>query len=78
MDRKYKEVVAVFTDSNDGTNTYTCYAHIGQHSVCIGAWVVENTRPARPEEYAELLSELRRIGYEDLEIVSRVRWVKYM
>jgi len=77
-DKQDGEIVAVFPETNDGTNTYTSYAHYGQHSACCGAWVVESTRPAKPEEYAELLAELRAIGYDDLQIVSRTKWVKYM
>lgn len=73
----FREITAVFVDSNDGTNTYTCYAHIGQHSACCGAWIVESTRPANPKEYAALLNELQTLaGYDDLEIVHTAKWVK--
>lgn len=76
-EKMFREVTAVFVDSNDGTNTYTCYAHIGQHGSCCGAWIVEDTRPARPEEYAALLDELTNLcGYDDLQIVHTAKWVK--
>lgn len=42
-----------------------CYVHVGQHSGCSWIWY-RRTRPAKPEEYADLLAELKRI-YEDDE-----------
>jgi len=56
------EIVAVFP-TEQGTNdpsTMSCYAHIGQHSSCSIGWY-QRTKPAKPEEYASLLSELK--GY---------------
>lgn len=41
----------------------TCYAHVGQHGSCSPGWYNE-TREAKPDEYADLLAELRGI-YED-------------
>ena len=74
----FKEVTAVFPESNEGGNMYACYAHYGQHGSCCGEWVAEDTKPAKPEQYAPLLAELRAIGYDDLQIVDRVRWVRTM
>ena len=39
---------------------WTYYAHVGQHSPCSWKWY-RSTPPAKPEEYADLLAELRRI-----------------
>ena len=47
------EVTAVFPDG-------VCYCHIGQHSSYEAEWY-HSTRPATPEEYADLLAELRSI-----------------
>lgn len=60
------EVTAVFptlpgTDAHD----FTIYAHVGQHSTGSRGWY-QNTRPAKPSEYAALLRELRRIYESDL------------
>ena len=57
------EVVAVFpTIPSNNRGGMTCYAHVGQHSSCSGAWLVD-TRPARPEEYADLKAELEAPPY---------------
>ena len=41
-----------------------CYSSIGQHGIADYDWVIEQTVPAKPEEYASLLKELESIGYE--------------
>jgi hypothetical protein len=48
-------------------STCQCYQHDGQHSNADYAGCVRRSRPATPREYAALLAELRRIGY-DVEI----------
>jgi hypothetical protein len=59
---EHKEVTAIFPDlwEHDGL---TCYAHIGQHGKASVQWVYNHTRPATPEEYAELKKELEGLGY---------------
>ena len=70
-DRKDGDVTAVFpTLPADSSWTMTCYAHIGQHSGCCREWYCD-TRPARPDEYADLAAELRQIGYV-LDIRQRI------
>ena len=64
------DVTAVFPELEASPGMMTCYAHIGQHSSCSLGWYREKTRPAKPEEYKDLASELRRIGY-DLKIRQR-------
>lgn len=44
------------------------YARIGQHSEGTQLWLCNRTRPAKPEDYAELLAEVKRI-YHDCEVV---------
>jgi hypothetical protein len=55
-------VTAVFpTEPHDVSGRFmTCYAHVGQHGSCSWDWY-HTTRPATPEEYADLLKELRGI-----------------
>jgi hypothetical protein len=65
------EVTAVFPTLTAGPGEMTCYAHIGQHSGCTRGWY-RTTRPARPDEYAGLLSELESIGYGDLHARKRL------
>lgn len=67
-----REVIAVFPELAGDMNPYRtclCYAHIGQHS-SISTDYRTYTRPARHDEYADLLSELQSIGYS-LKIVKR-------
>lgn len=40
--------------------SFTVYAHVGQHSTASKAWYYA-TKAARPDEFADLLAELRRI-----------------
>ena len=58
-------VTAVFPDLEANAGAYVCYAHIGQHSECSRGWYVSETRPATPDEYRDLLRELRGIYERD-------------
>lgn len=66
--RKYKdgEIIALFPAEkwNRYDNTCTSYVHVGQHGAADYDSVVSRTTLATPEEYADLKSELERIGYE--------------
>ena len=66
--------LAVFCERGfgDKPNEATCYAHIGQHSGIVRGYY-EETRPAKAHEYASLLAELSRIGYE-VTIKKRMVW----
>jgi len=83
--RKFREggnIVALFPEYAGSTDLQTCmsYMHIGQHSAAsIGLLTSRNTtRPAKPEEYADLLNELKQIGYNPKPIteVPRGAWSK--
>jgi len=56
------DITAVFpTEPADYAGRYfTVYAHIGQHGSASHEWF-NSTRAAKPDEYAPLLAELRRI-----------------
>lgn len=65
--RRYRdgEVVALFpTIPADDRGHCSSYIHLGQHGAANPAHVIAHTRPALPDEYAELLTELTGIGYE--------------
>lgn len=47
-----------------------CYAHVGQHGGCSWAWY-HTTRPAKPDAYKPLLTELEQTGYK-LRVVKRI------
>lgn len=72
--RKYKdgEIIALFPAErwNRHDNTCTSYVHVGQHGDADYDYVVYRTTLATPEEYADLKSELERIGY-DLDIKKK-------
>lgn len=55
--------------------TMSCYSHIGQHAGCTYKYY-RSTRPAAPEEYADLKRELESYGPPDahyrLRVVSRL------
>ena len=72
--RKFKEgdIIALFPELPGTNDPYTCesYMHVGQHSSA-SIDIVSITKPAKPDEYADLLAELKRIGYDDLRIAKR-------
>jgi len=70
------EIIALFPAMAGDNNPYkTCgsYMHDGQHGSASADFMLY-TRPAKPEQYADLLAELRRIGYDDLKIMKRVQY----
>ena len=56
------EVYAYFPFSKEIGGNKTCYAHIGQHSVCCKEYIAES-RIATVAEYNDLYLELLSIGY---------------
>lgn len=65
--RKFSDgdVIALFPELPGDLNPYrTCesYMHVGQHGAA-SVELVDNTTPANPEEYADLLEEIESIGY---------------
>lgn len=66
-----KEVLAVFPDIKEKDryrdDLMLCYAHIGQHASCPPEYL-KNLRLATPEQYKDLLNELKGQGYENLEV----------
>lgn len=47
----------------------TCYSHIGQHSACSPEYI-KGKKLATPEQYEELLNELKGQGYDDLIVID--------
>jgi len=60
--------IAIFIDMKEGINTRLSYMHVGQHATA-SLELLKNLREATKEEYANLLAEIKRIGYEDIVIV---------
>lgn len=71
--RKWKgkdggDIIALFPELNHVTGganygMVQSYMHMGQHSEADPFLVREGTVPAKPDEYADLLAELKSIGY---------------
>jgi hypothetical protein len=69
---KEDNVFALFPEELAGDpDLCSCYQHIGQHCAAYYYGCIRQSRPAKPEEYADLAEELRRIGY-NLDIRKRV------
>lgn len=71
--RKFNDgqVIALFPELPcDDRGNISSYMHIGQHAPA-SRFIVQSTKPANPEEYADLHTELLRIGY-DIEIRKKL------
>jgi len=64
---KPRDLIALMPElDGDGRGTILSYMHIGQHSGAHYDRVIDMSRPAKPDEYADLLAELQRIGYDPI------------
>ena len=59
------EVLALFVAEAGNYDGYTigCYAHVGQHGQADYRHCIDTSRPATPEEYADLKHELESTPY---------------
>ena len=68
------DIIALFPYEacNSFPSQCSSYEHIGQHGAADYSFVIDNSKPAKREEYEELLKELADlIGYDDLQVLSR-------
>lgn len=71
--RKFRsggDIIALFPHlpgTNDPT-TMSCYQHLGQHGAMGERAVAPLTVTAVPSEYGNLLAELKRVGYDEIDI----------
>ena len=74
--RKFKngehEVIALLPDTEANYGNVLSYMHIGQHGEA-GISIINNTDLATPEEYKDLLAELKSIGYKP-KIYKRLQY----
>lgn len=68
--KKGGEVIALFPGINEGHGFCSSYEHIGQHGGADYQGVMNQTTPAQPEDYYDLMKELEGIGYS-LKIQKR-------
>lgn len=72
--RKFKDgqVIALFPQEPwDYKGNIVSYMHIGQHGGASRS-IVQDTKLATKEEYAPLLKELKKIGYNDLKVMKKI------
>ena len=70
------EVIAVFPYQIEGMDEVGSYMHIGQHSAC--SWNINTfSKPATPNQYRALKSELEGNGYI-VNVIKRRNHVKYL
>jgi hypothetical protein len=72
--KKENDVLALFPEIPGTNDPHTCssYQHIGQHGAADPNGCIQSTRPARPDEYADLKRELESAPYDyDLQVVHR-------
>lgn len=69
--RKFRDgdVVALLPEVEANRGNVMSYMHVGQHSEA-SVFIVDDTRPAQPSEYAPLLRELQSI-YDNALVVAK-------
>ena len=73
---EYNEVIAFFPNTYEPKRScyeIGCYAHIGQHGYADISYYWK-TKKATPEQYAPLLSELIKIGYDNIQIRQKMSY----
>lgn len=75
---KHGDILALFPEDPGDMSPYTCsaYEHVGQHSAADPQYVMRQTKPAKPSEYADLKKELENYGPDgyDLQVIHRNRY----
>lgn len=72
--RKWKkDIIALFPYILTDIKGYLCssYMHIGQHSSADYNGIVNQSKPAKEDEYKDLKKELESLGY-NLEVIKKV------
>ena len=70
------DIFAYFPFEEWCNGTMTCYAHMGQHSACHPMYA-NKCKEATKSELLPLLNEMLRIGYNDLEILTKKQVKSY-
>jgi hypothetical protein len=70
--RKNGTVIALFPDIGHAPGLVSSYEHVGQHGGADYSGVINHTKPATPDEYADLKKELESAPYNyNLRVVKR-------
>lgn len=71
-------VFALFPhDVCDHRGHVTSYQHVGQHSGADYRGCIATSKPATPEQYADLKAEMESIGYE-INVVKKQNYDKFL
>ena len=70
------DIVALFPELSEDGSSCVSYEHVGQHGSADYAYCISRTKPAKPEEYSDLLAELKTLGYDSLKVVLSYRIAK--
>lgn len=67
-------IIALFPTEVGDQDPANCmsYEHIGQHGSAWPEGVMKRTTYATPAEYADLKRELEDVGYEDIQVVTKL------
>lgn len=70
------DIIALFPTELGTNDPYTCfsYEHIGQHGSAEPIGIIQRTKAAKPAEYADLLAELKGVGYDDLKVYAKYQY----
>lgn len=73
--KESKDVIAIFPEDTGDMSPYTCssYEHVGQHGACNPFHIIDSSRLAKPEEYADLKAELENHCGYNLVVIKRNR-----
>jgi hypothetical protein len=74
---KDNEVIAFFPYETANRGRMLSYMHIGQHSEADYGYYLE-CKKANEQEYKNLYDELNRIGYDDLKVIQRVNYDRFL
>jgi hypothetical protein len=70
------DVIALFPTIPGTNDPYDCesYQHVGQHGSADPNGVIQDTKLAKPSEYADLMKELHSVGYKGLEVYTKYQY----
>lgn len=71
------DVIALFPYVYEGNYNISCYQHVGQHGAVSYEAVISSTKPAAPEQYADLKAELESLTGNGEKLYPELRVIKH-
>lgn len=79
-EKRYDTLIALFPlelfSTENGIDYCASYQHIGQHGAASLVHIIDNSRPAFPEEYKSLHKELESLGYKLWVVYRKPAWTQ--